>query len=157
MSVHYDFGLACDIKPTAPQQIIDTLKYMARTEDYEFSNPPRDDLFEGETWREMLRSGCSYFAGETGAVLRNTLRYIKEKKEASKYTFSFRNCILDDEMGEYVVFVEWLTQYSENTGLVGYFRSVYSDHPTLLYFRDGRVYISEIIGTPKDIRNGSPW
>jgi hypothetical protein len=63
MSVHYEFATACDLKPDTPQQIIDTLAYMARTHDYEFHNPPAHPLFQSvhvngetvESWRIMLQ------------------------------------------------------------------------------------------------------
>jgi hypothetical protein len=51
--------------------------------------------------------------------------------------------------------VEWLAPYNE--GLVGYFRSDLGVRPALLYFKQGRVYMSDITQTPRDIATGAPW
>lgn len=152
MSVYFDFALACDLKPDTPQQVLDTLSFMTRTEDYAFDTPPAGALFGGETWRDMLRGSTTYFAGEAGAMFRKALRYVHGGAEVFRYTLSFRSDVLDDDMGEYGALIEWLATYSDSEGFVGYFRAKYADHPTLLYFRHGKVYASEATGVSEAIQ-----
>jgi hypothetical protein len=51
MSTCYEFGFACDLKSGLSQEVIDTLKYMTRSEEYEFKTTLTDDLFIS-SWEE---------------------------------------------------------------------------------------------------------
>jgi hypothetical protein len=168
MSIHYDFALACDLKPDTPQQVLDTLAYMTRSADYPFHDPPAHPLFgaqdiDGEAvedWRIMLHERESRFPGEAGSRLRPAYRYTQHGVDQYRYTFSFRQEVLDDAIGEYIALAQWLALYSETEGWVGYFRADLDDggaQPVLLYFKQGRVYMSDSTQSPKDIATGAPW
>jgi hypothetical protein len=141
---------------------------MTRTADYPFHDPPAAPLFEaeeisGETvegWRSMLQERASRFPGEAGSRLRRAYRYTRHGIDQYRDTFSFRQEVLDDSIGEYIAFVEWLAPYSETEGWVGYFRSHIDEvgaQPVLVYFKQGRVYMSDSTQSPKDIATGAPW
>ena len=73
-------------------------------------------------------------------------------------TLSLRCYLLDDTFFHiWWLFAEWIAEYSATTGLVGYYREELDLHPTLIYFRDGKVYISEVTQRPISIHDGTPW
>lgn len=138
---------------------------MTRTDDYAFHDPPPHPVFEAlevngeivEDWRIMLQKRDTHFPGEAGGRVRRAYRYTQYGVDQHRYTFSFRQVVLDDAIGEYIALIEWLAPYSDTEGLVGYFRSDYDDHPILLYFKKGQVYMSKITQTPQEIATGAPW
>ncbi len=157
MSVYYDFALACDLESHTPQQVVDTLSYMTRIDDYEFNDPPDEDLFKGETWKYMLQGTVTGFPGKAGSRFRYVFRYQQGDEDVFQHTLSFRSYVLDDSFYEYLLLAQWLAPYSLTRGYVGFFRTEYDDHPTLLYFKAGKLYTAEVIDTPKDIETGSVW
>jgi hypothetical protein len=50
---------------------------------------------------------------------------------------SVQSYIADDELDEYLSFVESLAPYSATVGFVGYVRLAWEHCPLLIYFRDG--------------------
>ncbi len=160
MSLHFDFALACYIKPDTPQQVLDTLQYMTRTEDYNFDQPPRHPFFQDEYWRNMLKAlmDSTCFPGQFGGTFRRVHRYTQANVEAYRYMLSFRCYMLEDEFHEnWWPFAQWIAPYSESTGCVGYYREEFDWQPTLIYFRDGKVYVCQVTQSPLDIQDGKPW
>jgi len=83
MSDHYDFRLACDVRADTPQQVIETLRYMTRADDYDFNDSPSHpffasvELYDGEaydTWRHILQCGEGYTPGVFGSSLHEAYR-----------------------------------------------------------------------------------
>lgn len=65
MSDHYDYAIHCEFSHLLPQPVIDTLRYMTRTEDYPFDAPLDHPFFAAqdfgdagvyEPWRTLLQS-----------------------------------------------------------------------------------------------------
>lgn len=160
MSLYYDGGLACDLKPDCPQQVMDTLHYLTRVTDYTFSTPPDHTFFTIEGWRDFLQSnrGSTCAPGITGSDFRKRLLGLKNDEEIYRYTLSFRRTMHDDT--EFNVlwwhFLVWLAPYGETVGYVGYYREKYTLHPTLIYFQNGKVYQVEIMQTPQGL-TGDSW
>lgn len=153
MSVHFDLYIACDLKLDTPQRAIDTIRWL-QSADQAIDEASIDPLFQAEptepTWKGILQTTNALmvrFPGETFSALRRAYRYnLPETKgggEVFYYTFSFRSEILDDALGDYFVFLEWLAAYSHTQGFVGYMYSDIDDHPTLIYFREGRLSLSD--------------
>jgi enamine deaminase RidA (YjgF/YER057c/UK114 family) len=176
MSTHFDLFIACDLKLDTPQQVIDTLKYMTRSEDYTFENPPSHPFFEYEGWENRLTGNMYRFPGESFATLRSAYRYslptIKGSGDVYFYTYSFRLETLDDSLIVYIEFLSWLALYSETSGYIGYWISDGIRDLTPIYFRNGKVHFSEwdqenvfIVTKLKDepmsnrqnISSGTPW
>jgi len=156
MSLHFDFAIACDLKPDTPQQILDTLSYMTRAEEYAFSSPPNHPFFEGDSWRDILRakSEQTYLPGDLIGSFRKAHRYEVGSEKLHWYTICFRCYLIDDVFYEmWWLLAEWLLLHSETEGYVGYYREEYSSHPTLIYFKDNAVCIHEMTGTPVPIRS----
>lgn len=57
MSFHFEFALACDLKPDTPRHVLDTLQYMTRSDEYEYPYEKAPDhlFFEGHDWTDMLQ------------------------------------------------------------------------------------------------------
>ena len=45
MSMHFDIAVAFDLKASTPQEVLDTISYLVRTQDYPLPSPPEDDFF----------------------------------------------------------------------------------------------------------------
>lgn len=64
MTIHLELMLACDLRYDVPQQVIATLKYLTRKEDYEFNDFPelpasedKEDFYnlQWHPWRKLLQ------------------------------------------------------------------------------------------------------
>ncbi|MCQ3932745.1 MAG: hypothetical protein DPW16_20035 [Chloroflexi bacterium] len=153
MSQTFDLALACDLKPDTPQQVLDTLHYMIRKENYEFHNPPNHPFFaEPSYWKSWFTYSINLFPGEYGAVLRNAEVYYglpSGEFPMTRITFSVRVGVHDDVFYEAIdLFLDWLAGHSETQGFVGYYQGNYADHPTLIYFKDGKAWIMRVKGEP---------
>ncbi len=163
MSLHFDLAIACDLKPDTPQQVINTLQYMTRTEDYDFHDPPAHEFFTrpGPDWRLILQiphGTMPYgFPGVAGSSFRRVYHHTQFGVDVYRHTLSFRREMLDDSFYDWWPFAEWLALYSESSGCVGYYRATYDWQPTLIYFRDGRVYTCEVTQRPVEIRERKLW
>jgi hypothetical protein len=128
-------------------------------EDYDFDDPPQARVFEGHDWRELLRAGRSKFVSFPGEGL-CSLSYAERLSGAGEvqqhYTLHVRR-ELTDELGTFFGFLEWLAPYVATVGFVGYWHALHEEHPVLLYFKDGRIYISQITQKPIDIRSKKAW
>ena len=160
MSLHFDFAIACDLKPDTPQQVIKTLAYMTRTEDYPFDSPPDHPFFEGDEWRETLRTepDGTYCPGDLGRSFRRAYRYDRLGVHHYRYTLSFRCYMKDDEFYDMAwPLIDWLAQHSETEGYVGYIRETLDWQPTLLYFKHGTFYIHKVSETPTGSGDKPAW
>ena len=151
MSLYFDGMIFCDLKPEIPEQVINTLQYMTRSHDYSFDNPPEHEFFEVDAWRSWLQIQPNHTCG-AGMVFSNfhkTKRYGPNNTKVDYYTLSFRRCMHDDV--EYYIlwwaFLYWIAPHCES-GFVGFCRETFTLHPTLVYFRNGKVFKYEVEGNP---------
>ncbi len=143
------FTLVCDLREDTPSQVIETLKYMTRTQDYEFNDAPDGVFFEDDYWRTCL--SCSnegfYFPGEAESTFRLAYRYNRSFNDGGAevylYTLSIRCESNDDGISTYVDLAGWLAPYSKTQGFVGYWIYEYSGEPTLVFFSNGQLFISD--------------
>lgn len=160
MSLHFDFTLACILRPDTPQAVLDKLADMTKAEDW-YANSPTDEppASDYEISYQLRHWGAVHgFPGVFGSVLLNAHQYGVADKHIYRYTFCCRSRMLDDTFyQEWWEFAGWLAQYSETVGWVGYYREEDALHPTLLYFRDSKVYISEITQAPVGLLDGETW
>jgi hypothetical protein len=150
MSTRYDFLLMCNLRDDTPAQVIDTLKYMTRSEDYEFSNPPNGSFFKGDYWRNILRIPPEHqnmwtFTGDANTIFRRDVKWVQAGVTHYFWTLYIRRITSGDVQFEYMCFAHWLAQYSERVGFVGYIHSSYAidegTAPDLLYFVNGKLQI----------------
>lgn len=165
MSLYFDGFFACDLKLDVSQQVIDTLNYMTRDDEYEFTNIPQHDFFKTEGWDNFLRPE-KLAVGEVwtcapGLIAREFKRKTRPGPYNSRveyYTLSFRRTMHDD-MEFYIQwwqFLFWIASYSDTTGFVGYYRESADLHPDLIYFKDGAVFLSRVKSVPEGMR-GESW
>ncbi len=160
MSLYYEFSMAFDMRPNTPQQVIDTLHHMTRSSLDELDNPPEHFFFKGNKWRNMLQphSGDPRFPGEFGSALRKAYRYTQFGVDVYRHTLCFRCCLLDDDFYDiWWGFCQWIAPHCESVGCVGYYREQSEWQPTLVYFRDEKVYVCQVQQTPVEIHDGTPW
>jgi hypothetical protein len=166
MSTCYEFGFACDLKSGLSQEVIDTLKYMTRSEEYEFRTTLTDDLFissweEGSfevdgssdkfiyvaEWRTIITNMPSYgqedLSGLCGAVLKDS-------------KLNVRKFVGDDEFyNAFPQLMEWLVSICDSTGFVGYYsyiRNMYiGSDPILIYFKNGQVMEKKVTSEFKEL------
>lgn len=150
MSDHYDYAIHCEFSHLMPQPVIDTLRYMTRTEDYPFDAPLDHPFFAAqdfgdagvyEPWRTVLQSDC----GESTSYFARFFRFDSPRVTwgpgfGDPYILDYRVDVHEDEEGDYVALLEWLATVSTTQGFVGYsLRQISFDHPTLWYFQNGTL------------------
>jgi hypothetical protein len=152
MGQDFEVSLSCNLSADTPQHVLDTLRYMMRTEEYEFDSPPAHPFFrisihgfDGE-WRKILRGPSieptPYLPGCFGCRLGRTYPSYSGpdlRDELVAHALSLRVCNDDYMLDVYKSFLQWLAEYSEIDGFVGYYRLDNDDFPTLLFFSQGRV------------------
>lgn len=161
MTVHIEIMLACNLKENTPQQIIDTLKFMAGTLDYEPENlsfaPLRategeDDFYglEEHPWRDLFKfpdegPDLYRFPG-TGMVHFHPCNW---DTSFYKLTIRVEGPTHNDFEQIWFPFLKWLAPYvdTEFVGcFAGYFQrvnAVDTINPVLIYFIEGKVYFSD--------------
>lgn len=155
MSLYFDFVFACDLRTDTPAWVIDLLGYMTRKEEREFQPPPGIPLFEGEMWRDFLQCSGAHIAVDYSS-LQQVQRYEKGGP-VTKHLLSWRCYMIDDVFYYAFGFLEWLAPFSDTLGFVGYYREERGLFPWLIYFRDGKVYLSEVKQIPLEMRTSAPW
>jgi hypothetical protein len=164
----YEFAFACNLKPDLSQDVIDTLKYMTRSEDYEFETTLKDDLFttsweegsfeapkEGELedefiflweWRTIISNtptyGEEFLSGLCGSI------FLDSKLNVRKY-------VGDDEFyNGFGLLMDWLVSICEPLGFIGYYSEIAGEiggDPTLIYFENGQVLEKKVGGEFKKL------
>lgn len=155
MTVHVELMLTCDLNYDVPEEVVETLKYLTRKEDYEFQTAPSHPFFD-ETlggWRYIFQSSeyhkpsdMNYFPG-VGVIL---FQHTSWDENLYKLTIHCEIGTIHEFVELYFPFLQWLAQYvnTEETGeFVGYFQrtNIGTDKPTLIYFRNNKVYFSEAV------------
>lgn len=164
MTVYYEFGLACDLKPDTPQQVLDTLAYMTGHSGEGRNDLPSHYFFQYCDWRHLLQPNRGRFPGAAGSALQRAYRYslapIQGGAPVFRYTLSCHVELADDQIAnDFDFFLHWLAPYSETAGCVGYYREfgiAFVGPPRLLYFQDGKASVLEVVGTPVEIDIGGP-
>lgn len=157
MSVYYEFALTFNFKRSISQEVVNTLKYMTRTQEYFFDAPFENSLFNDapnwkkakeisgrkvwvlSAWRTIIanfpREGEQYLPGEFGSKFED-------------YSLNVRRLSLDDTFcNVWWYLTPWFASLSETTGCVGYYHTVfeYDNDLTLVFFKDGKVFEYEVI------------
>ena len=157
MSTCYEFAFECQIKRDVPQKVIDTLKYMTRSQEYDFDPPKLHHALFKETsvwkhtvellgrrvtaiqyeWRTILtahsREGEQYLPGEFYSIFQNN-------------QLNCRRLSRDDEFDNvWWLLFPWLASVSESAGFVGYYRDDFNAYPKLLQFLDGKANVYELM------------
>lgn len=133
MGMYTELVMACKLKKNAPEDVVETLKYMVGDSEY-LAAIPTHDLFKTDRWKSMLRCDSYYFDGDTNS----TFRYDDIGKS---YVLTIR-CNLKNYCDEIEEFLNWIIPYSNTNGFVGYSRYEESETPTLIYFNEGKVELT---------------
>jgi hypothetical protein len=139
MSLHYDFALACDLKPDVGAPVLAALTYITRPSAQDripCPDLPGSDTF---TWRDLFCVEDTTMPGSLRRFFGEAYRYTQHDQDVLRYTLDVRTFVIDDMLGGYLAFADWLAPYSASVGFVGYFREELAAHPMLLYFEAGTV------------------
>ncbi len=117
MSLHYEFALACFLVPNTPEQVLNTLRYMTRSEEYEFDNPPEHRLFKGDDWRTLLQLPLP--EGLYPGNLHSTFRQVYVHAVGGyRYTLGFRTWVHEDGFNEsWWLFLPWLAHTAKRSAM----------------------------------------
>jgi hypothetical protein len=158
MSICYEFALDCKLKRDVSQEVIDTLAYMTRSQEYDFEPKLDGTLFkETSAWKrtvEMFGHQVTVIEYNWETILTN---YPREGEQylPGEFTSTFQNnqlscrrLVRDDVFNNiWWLLLPWLASISESTGFVGYYRSDFDDYLHLIYFADGKASVYEQIVT----------
>ncbi len=170
MSTCYEFGFACDLKSGLSQEVIDTLKYMTRSEEYEFKTTLTDNLFttswEEGSFEEAIEDdgfGDEFiYVAEWRTIITNMPNYGQEDLSGLFGAFlkdsklNVRKFVGDDEFcNAFPQLMEWLVSICDSTGFVGYYSYIRNmqigGDPVLIYFENGQVLEKKVTGEFKEL------
>jgi hypothetical protein len=144
MSTCYEFALECELRRDVSPEVVDTLRYMTRSQEYRFSNPQIPyPLFQDSAtsyqWKTILanfpREGEQNLPGEFGSIFADSKLII-------------RHLSRDDEFYPICWFLlPWLASISVTSGFIGYYRGDFDEYPTLIQFEQGRANVYELLPT----------
>lgn len=149
MGTAFEVALICHIKPSLPDEVIDTLIYMTRSRDYKFETTidhgffqPDDDF--GDSWRYII-------SNHDPNVFENEKELFNQVCRSSfeDHRLCFRVLLGDDEFyNTWFLFADLLESMIAVEGLIGYRNDVmcYSQ-PVLIYFEDGQLIERDILSS----------
>jgi hypothetical protein len=162
MSDHYCIAVSCYLRDDVPPEVHAVLDYMVDPRHREPPIPPdhqafrEENLFDDEIyhpWRHLLQAESNHFPGPFGGAMvpEKTFVHADGIRSTLPCSLTFRCGILDDDIGDYFYFLEWLAPYTDTRnlqGFVGYIQdTIVPGSPGLLYFIDGRVRMGNGVTT----------
>lgn len=135
MGTAYEVALVCNLKPTLSPQIMETLNYLTRSQDYDFPKAISHLFFDvdfGDEWRIIIannypRGGEDFSPQACRSVLSNN-------------QLCFRVLLDDDTFYNVGWFLlDWLATISDTQGLVGYRIDIVRSECTLIFFKNEQV------------------
>ena len=159
MSLHFDVSVACDLKPSTPRQVIDTIHYLVRTEDDAFDDAPDHEFFRQEGWSDVLQQAPedTYCPGDLFRTFRRAYRFSRQGVDQYRHTLAFRTYMVDDGFYElFYYLIDWLAMHSDTEGFVGYYREELAWWPELIFFKNGAAYLREAKESPRPMRDDAP-
>jgi len=160
MSFAYLLALNLDLKQDIPQQAIDTLNYITRTEDYEFNSPPDHPFFNiilddyGPVWKNILSRPYVPFRDFPGIPSFSFQKVVKGNAQI-RYNLNFYLHFHDDDMWLGPSdFLDWIAQYSYTKGFVGYRLCDLMGDLDLIFIEGGKIrFFSYYEYDPNDYQN----
>jgi hypothetical protein len=163
MSLHFEFQLAFNFVEPLPSPVIEAMEFLTgqRTEPPDNWPNPDDGFVRSDDARFPKLSALAQGelnCGDAVCSFRRVFRYRRAGQEHHQHTLHFRCLWHDDDFYHtWWRLVPWLAKYSDADGCVGYYKEEYEQHPTLIYFRQGRVFVHEVTASPISISDGQPW
>jgi hypothetical protein len=146
MGTGFEAAFICQLSPELPESVLETLRYMVRSEKYTFETPifiPDIFYFEdcGEAWRTIIWNGES-------PDIRQQEEYFTQERRSSLQDgiICFRDTMPDDCFDNvFTSLIDWLATISITEGVIGYYLDIYPQGFTLtrechlLSFQDKKV------------------
>ncbi|MBD2080918.1 hypothetical protein [Leptolyngbya sp. FACHB-17] len=153
MSNFYEFALLMTVKPDVSQETIDTLQYMIRGQELDFTSSLNNSAFSqpissvvqpsgvvmrvAPEWHGFLGDGHNefekYMSGSFGSVFSESRLAVRQIIHEDTFFNVW------DDLGS------WLASISASSGVVGFFRNLEDDfleNINLICFEDGQVFES---------------
>jgi hypothetical protein len=163
----YEFSLACNLKSSISQEVIDTLNYMTGYQDSSFNSALSHSLFTSSEdgsfgdgmdfladWKVIISNspsgGVEDQPGIFGSIFQNHKLNVRIYTEDDAFYNTFP------------LLLDWLVSICESTGFVGHYyyisdqdydRRIFSD-PVLIYFLDGKVFEKPVEGKLRELLSG---
>lgn len=166
MSLHFEFQLTFNFVEPLPSTMIRAMEFLTgqRLEPPNEWPDPESDFVRSDQARLPLLSLLAQASqsrlnnGEAVCSFRRAFRYQHAGEDHYQYTLHFR-CLWHDDAFYHTWWqlVPWMAKYSDADGCVGYFKEKYGHHPTLIYFRNGKVFMHEVTEPPVSLKDEEPW
>lgn len=164
----YEFAIMCDLKPDVSQEVIDTLRYMTRSDDSDFETSLEHPLFIGRENEDFedddIEEDDSFedefdYLAEWKTIISNIPNYGQELRTGifgsifRDRKLNIRKFVGDDDFyNAFPDLIEWLTSVCESTGFAGYYARVGDmdlyhkvlSEPILIYFIDGKAFEKKV-------------
>lgn len=126
MGMYTELHYNAEIKPDAPESVVNILRFMLGETETQ-PELPQHPLFQTDRWRWMLTSDSCYFDANS----HSTLRY----DDISKSHYLCVRCNLKNYCNEIQQFCDWVRPYinKEPGDFLGFSRYEETETPTLIY------------------------
>jgi hypothetical protein len=160
MSWRHDFELTVNLKEEVPDEILDMLTFLLG-HGQQPSIVPDDPFFKGDWARGRFAEWVmedNPHAGVAVCSFRRVFRFTQNGIDHHRYTLHLRFGGTSRTVFESgIPFAMWLAKWSDQNECVGYFKSELLSHPTLIYFHDNELYLSEVSQFPRRATDGKIW
>lgn len=165
MSSRFEFQLAFNFVEELPTAAVEAMEFLTGQRPdppTEWPDPDNDFVASHDATFPLLavlahdEPNC----GDGICSFRRVLRWqtFGGDEDHYQYTLHFRCLWLDDDFYHtWWRLVPWLAKYSDANGCVGYYKERDESHPTLIYFRQGKVFFRKVTESPTSIIDGLPW
>ena len=136
MGMYTELNIAVRLKLS--DNTLKILEFMTGQSENEDFEKPFHPLFNSGTnrWEYMLCCDSAYFPHTACSSLENDRYYADE--DTLERVLNVR-CDLKNYNDEIENFLDWIYQYSETRGFIGYMRYEEDEDPTLIYFTDSGI------------------
>ena len=161
MGDRYDFELTSNLKEDVPDGIIRVIAFLMNCNKAQPNATP-DDPYFGPGWEDGRFANWALDrdpgAGDAICSFRRVNRYALRGADHFQYTVHLRLATKIETIAEVCLpFAMWLAKWSDQNEYVGTYKGEHARHPTLLYFHDGELYLSEVSEPPRRATDGAHW
>lgn len=138
MGMYTELNIGIELKRNTPHEIIDVIDYMIGNKET-IENIPNHPLFDASRWTYLLRSSSYYFDA------RPVNHFKKDDITNTYFLTSVFN--LKNYHSEIELFLDWISEYIDTDGFIGYKRYEEQNYPTLIINQQGAIIFKDINGS----------
>ncbi len=152
MVLDYEYGVSVRLAQDLPEAVVDVLKRLANQEALESFPATGADVSEVDD-ADVFRLLTD---GKVGGHAQG-LDFHRGGAEGEWQLRCWGTAPAEAFYMPFPALAEWLSQWAASEGWGGYYHRRSLQHPTMIYFAGGKVYMLQVTGTPVGMIDGEPY